>query len=445
MIAKKFASVFLTFALPRAAGSAFGFALSVVLPFVLSLPDVGRVYLAISAVSFMSILQNFGLDYLALNTALVSDGKPKTIAAIYLGTLRRMCFSSACIFVCGVAFLLFAQLYFGHMLISWAAATSIFIWAFGASVANILFQLYKANGQTLMATLARGFFLNFVYASSIVVALLFGCNLNFEEVLMLYAILTILVAIVSSLIFIARTLDWSLKSSLPIISMASKNGNRVYFLYVVFSNVLNNLDLWFVFWLLNAESVAVYATAKRFTVILTLLVDFSSISVPRRLAAYLRDGALDEAQAFLQKFSTQATILAIPVVFVFYLTADPLVELLYKGKMPSLLLPLIIMLVAQLLNLGVGFADQVILASKVETYRLLLVATTCVAIIAQFCVTLLLFLFWPNIAAPIGHMFGIIVYRVSLAILVKRKTGITTHASFSILKKSLGIMFKTIA
>src|SRR5690606_1981000 len=82
-------TVAIGFITTKAAVAFIGLGLTIILPLILPIEDVGKVYLIISLISILTTFQRFGIDYLSLNKGLNPENK-STPRSIYVSSLYSM-------------------------------------------------------------------------------------------------------------------------------------------------------------------------------------------------------------------------------------------------------------------------------------------------------------------------------------------------------------------
>jgi O-antigen/teichoic acid export membrane protein len=433
MKTKNLVTAAFSFAFSKGLASGAGLLLAVLLPLVMPLEDVGSVYLAISLVGLLSIVQKFGIDYHALNLALISDGSRAAVAKIYISSLAFILPYSLMVVLVVVSGWNIAKSIGLYLVFDSTTVGFILLWSTGACVISTLFQMYKALGDTMIATLTRAFFQNFVFVLFLLTAYGLSFPLTSKRVIAVFALLTVLVAVLNTCCFLARagglaSLSYSDSNSSP--STSSMWSVIPYFMYSIAVFILGELDVWLVYFLLDAKSVAVYGTVKRFLLIVTLIVDFSNVAVPNRLAYLMREGSMLEAQTLLKRVSLVSTGIASFVFVCVAIASEPLFQLIFGDRIPNILQPLLILIGAQVINVFIGSAELVLITGKSNRFRVQLAKTATVAILIQIAATFIFAEFWPLLAAPLGYAVGVVTYRVTLSALVKRFFGISTYAGW---------------
>lgn len=327
-----------------------GLGVTYFLPQKLNLDQVGFIYLTITQITLLSVLFRFGVDY-TITPILADTSKNNEIANVIGKSIALIVLMSIIIQFFYILIIYIANP-FDFEIISNLWLLSIWIWGVSLSICLIVFQVFRIQGHVLKATLTRGLLTN---AAILSILLFIGDQIiNTNDIIFFFSIQMLLLTIIIS---------WSAIKNISISTINNHHSkitdliSKRFFIYSILSVLSSDIDYLMVAYFLDNESMALYSSAKRLSIISAIFIDLANLTLPSIYKTLSIEGYEKKSQYLSATFFVSS--LAILIIFVVY---SKQVTSIFFGNLTETqreeISYLIIIFIANFtLTIAIGFAE----------------------------------------------------------------------------------------
>lgn len=396
----------------RGLGAILGLSVTFFLPQILPLNDVGSVYFLLSQAMLITVFIKFGLDYSLNEKLLVPSSKKAIINNINIDLYSMVILWVFITIVYTVLFYLFDLDKLGFIAILWGGILSFNFY---------LFQYFKFEGRVFRASVSR----NVINIFSLFIILLLGSllNFNFNDIIYNHLLLLFILTLFNLYSFISFD-SMTLRS----FSNVKKNilKSRVFFYYSILLFLLSDIDIWFIKMYLTNEDLAVYATIKRFSLVIAIVIDLANLIIPNFYKQAINDAVKAKAIFLMsRKISLYGVVFSIVILVLLFILQKNIFELIFgiDKDVPNFIL--LGFLVSFIFNLLFGFNEVylTIVGEKNILFKKLIITVALLIILNSF----LIYFFGLN-GAVLSFIISNFHYRYSLYRYVKKNYNVSLLA-----------------
>lgn len=199
--------------------------------------------------------------------------------------------------------------------------------------------------------------------------------------------------------------------------------------------ILTQADVWIVGIFCSPEDVAIYGASVRIVSLVSMPLIILNAVVPPLIVEMYTTGKIQKLEAILRKVTFIAALPAILLVIVFMSFGDVLLSYIYDDYYKAGYLILIILSIAQLVNVAAGSCGQVLMLTG-HQLDMMKITILCGLITIGLALALVGFIGKEGVA--ISAALGMIILNLTMLFTANKKSHIWTHTCFPI--KSFSIL-----
>lgn len=414
-----------------------GLATNALLARLLSPSELGAYFLAYSVVGVCAALGSMGLTkavvrFVAESAGLEQYGKTRRIirAAFGLGSLGAVTVS--------VAYLLFGGTLVSRLFDSpaLAAITGVIAgWILVVIVQGILVEAFRGFHDIRMTTLlggianGNGILTGGLFSLALLLLWIFSGETDLTAVVLLAAVSGAVTTILAGLLLRRRI------TSLPQDDFGVRF-NGIQIMHVAWPLMVTALalfalgqsSLWIAGAFLSQEDVALYGAAYRLTLYVAVPLQIANVVAPPIIAEMYAQGRTEELQRTLRTLAATTGIPSFLLLVAFILFGGTVMELVFGEFYRSGAVLLAVLSLGQMVGVWAGSGGQALMMTGHQNTMMLVTLTTGLLTITGAIWAVQQYGTIGIAAAAAG---GLILQNVVQLLLVRRKVGVWTHASFS--------------
>ena len=334
-----------------------GLLLTITLPLVLSLDQVGKFYLILTYSTFLSILMRMGLDYDVNGKIASVSGEARIIKFNYLVSLLTTS-SLVAVFSLFVFYLITeSDLFnikaseFGYLIVSLG---------FSLAVSAFLFQLYRIDGHVFRASLVRGLSINGSFLISLIILSNVG-ELDEESTLCVMVIFTLIVSLINIFLYFYFYIG-----AFPIRRIGDRrdrnSSNLPFLFYSLLAFFIADVDYWVVAAHLDDENLAIYATMKRVALLAAIFLDIGNLVAPKILRNTMQNIKKEcKNLLHIRRLAFLFSLLSFTAAIFVFMFGEFLIGKIWGERFTTGFYPLVIFMVAYGLILATGFSEALLI------------------------------------------------------------------------------------
>lgn len=422
----------------RAATVLIGFVSNALLARLLSPQDLGTYFLALSIVTLGAVIGSLGLNqagvrFLAASMGLSQFRRARGVVrlVIALGLLGALGIGTTYALLGGLV----GRVFESPALV--AVSGLIAGWAAVATVQGLLSEIFRGLHDIRLATV----FGSLTSGNGLVPGvLLIACLVSMWWVRGEASLALVMFLAAGSGLASALMAGWFLRRKVSVITSEGAGGKITAreMLQVAWPLLLTNLTLFALaqadVWILSAfrsqEEVAVYGAAARLVALVTIPLLVSNTFVPPLIAEMHAQGKREELERMLRTTATLSGIPAFLAFAIFVLASEPLLDLVfgdYYGAGASIL---VLLGVGQVARVWCGACGTTLMMSGHQRTMMLVTLASGLAAVAVGFYTVDRY---GGLGVAAATALGNVLQSVLSWLMVKRATGMWTHASLTTL------------
>ncbi|TWC34978.1 O-antigen/teichoic acid export membrane protein [Pseudomonas sp. SJZ079] len=402
--------------------SIIGFLISVLLTRVLPISDVGQYFLALSAVSILSVVALFGVNFSAVKLVAesVELGAQEQLKGIFLGCAAIVFFAAGLVALLFYVVLNTLPLDLGGLnYLRGEKATLIAIWMCLFSIQLFFAEFFRGLQDVFRASIFSGFLSGMLSLLILFFCWLTGFSCSLESVVLIIIISNFVACIIPGYELLSRF--WSASFCIPwrkivIVSMPLWITNLMLV-------VLLQADIWILSFYADGAAVALYGAASRFTQFLTLpLMVVNMALMPIISELYVR-GDVSRLENILRATASVAFLPALFVIVAFLFVGRDVLDFVYGPGYVDAYYVLLILSAGQLVSVACGSAGYALMMTSKQR-AMMWITISCGAL--SVTLSLLLVSNYSALGVAIASAFGLSLQGVLMLFWVKSGIGIWT-------------------
>jgi|APSaa5957512535_1039671.scaffolds.fasta_scaffold17852_2 O-antigen/teichoic acid export membrane protein len=406
-----------------------GILINILLIRILSPGDVGAYFLTYSMVTIFSLMAQFGLPQLIVKLAsedltLNNIGKLKADITGVISVVLVTCFIVSVLIIAFIGDLVAIDLFHNRTIAS--TISMITLWAVAMTFQQLFVEIYRGLHDIKMASLFSGVITNtilFVFLSY---------AWYFKETTY-YGVVQLAVYAVCGSVLISAYILWSKIE--PLDKIKTKVGKHkmvknAWPLWVTALTVfvLTQSDLWIVGYFLGSDSVALYGSAAKLILTLSLISSISYAVLPPIISEMNIKDEHKKLQNLLRGSAFANSIVVVPIFIILLLYSSEVLEFLFGEYYRDASKVLIFLLIGVLFNIITGIRGYALMLTGFGRIQMNISILGGVLNLI-FCIVGAIK--WGIHGVAFGAMSAMIVQCTMELIAVKAKLGIWTHLSIS--------------
>jgi O-antigen/teichoic acid export membrane protein len=409
--------------------SIIGFLISVLLARILSVSDVGQYFLALSAVSILSVVALFGVNFSAVKLVAesVELGTQEQLKGIFLGCTTIVFFATGLVALMFYVALNTLPIDFGGVnYLREGKATLIAIWMFLFSVQLFFAEFFRGLQDVFRASIFSGFLSGLLTFLTLLFCWLTDFSCSLESVVLIIIICNFVACIIPGYALLSRF--WAASFCIPwrkivIVSLPLWITNLMLV-------ILLQADIWILSYYADGSAVALYGAASRFTQFLTLpLMVVNMALMPIISELYVR-GDVSRLESILRATASVAFLPALFVMVAFLFVGRDVLGFVYGPEYVDAYYVLLILSAGQLVSVACGSAGYALMMTSKQR-AMMWITVFCGAL--SVILSLLLVSNYSAHGVAIASAFGLSLQGVFMLFWVKNGIGIWTFPVIGLL------------
>lgn len=406
-----------------------GFLISVLLTRILSVADVGQYFLALSAVSILSVIALFGVNFSAVK--LVAE----SVELKMLEQLKGLFWGSAAIvfFAAGSVALLFYIIFHslsfdlgGLSYLTGDMTALVAVWMFLFAVQLFFAEFFRGLQDVFKASIFSGFLSGLLTVLSLFFYWQAGFAGSMKTVVLIIILSNSMACIIPGYVLFSKF--WSVDICIPwrkifMVSMPLWITNLMLV-------VLLQADIWILSFHADDSTVALYGAASRFTQFLTLpLMVVNMALMPIISELYVR-GDIARLENVLRATASIAFLPALFVIVAFFFVGRDVLSVVYGHEYAGGYYVLLILSAGQLLSVACGSAGYALMMTN-KQQSMMWITVSCGAL--SVVLGLLLVSKYGALGVATASAFGLSLQGSLMLFLVKSGIGVWTFPVIGLL------------
>jgi len=416
-----------------------GLAISALLARLLTPEEMGAYFLTFSLVSVAAIVAQLGLTQTIVRLVAESMGtdRPGRARRSVILVLRIVGFSGltvACLLAFGVGQWISEQL-FKSVIMSQVMGLAA-AWAIVITFQSLMAEVYRGFHDIRLATIFGGLTTSLISMGLFLGLWLMQGHGNLDQIMTL-----VLGAGISSVLF-SSVLLWNKLTKLP---SEKNNITLTEVLRISWPLWITNLtllllvesSLWIVGIFSTSEEVALFGSASRLVILVTMPLLIINMVVPPLIAEMYAQRKMDSLEKALQSVATLAGVPALFALGLFMFFGDSILGWVFGGFYKEAGVILAVLSIGQLANVWAGSCGLTLMLTGHQFIMM---------VITMFCGTLVVLVSW--MLAPYYGALGVAAVAAAgmvmqnglMLVATKKKVGVWTHMRPSLIKNARAVL-----
>lgn len=409
--------------------SIIGFVISVLLARILPVSDVGQYFLALSAVSILSVVALFGVNFSAVKLAAESVELKmlEQLKGIFWGCAAIVFFAAGLVALLFYAFLNGLSLDLGGLsYLKGDKAALVVVWMFLFAVQLFFAEFFRGLQDVFKASIFSGFLSGLLTVLVLFFFWLADFSGSLETIILIIVLSNFVACIVPGYELFSKF--WSADVCIPwrkifIVSMPLWVTNLMLV-------VLLQADIWILSFYADGSAVALYGAASRFTQFLTLpLMVVNMALMPIISELYVR-GDMSRLENVLRATASIAFLPALFVIVAFLFVGRDVLSVVYGHEYVNAYYVLLILSAGQLVNVACGSAGYALMMTS-KQQAMMWITVSCGVL--SVMLSLLLVSNYGALGVATASAFGLSLQGILMLFWVKGGIGIWTFPVIGLL------------